>query len=58
MVSVNSATFGTFLGTWPGNHFRLINWPTNLLGPVEEFADNSVLNLYSALVERLALEMP
>jgi triacylglycerol lipase len=59
MVPVKSATFGTFLGTWPGNHFRLINWPTNLLlGPVEEFADDSVLNLYSGLVQHLALEMP
>jgi triacylglycerol lipase len=59
LVPVTSATFGTFLGTWPGNHFRLINWPTNLLlGPPEEFIGDSVLSLYSGLVRHLELEMP
>jgi triacylglycerol lipase len=59
LVPVTSASFGTFLGTWPGNHFRLINWPTNLLlGPAEEFAGDSVLSLYAGLVQHLALEMP
>ena len=58
LVSVTSATFGTFLGTWPGDHFRLINWPTNLLEPVEELVDDSVPRLYSGLVQTLSLEMP
>jgi triacylglycerol lipase len=53
LVSVTSATFGTFLGTWPGDHFRLINWPTNILEPVDEFADDSVVENYLSLAERL-----
>ena len=57
LVSVTSATFGTFLGTWPGNHFRLINWPTNLLEPVEELVDDSVVSRYLGLVQFLAEEM-
>lgn len=58
LVSVASASFGTFLGTWPGDHFRLINWPTNLLGTPGEFADHSIIDRYLGLVERLAEEMP
>ncbi len=33
LVPVASATFGEFLGTWNANHFRLINWPTDLVAP-------------------------
>ncbi len=58
LVSVTSATFGTFLGTWPADHFRLINWPTNLAEPVEELFGDSVLTLYLRLVQSLSLEMP
>jgi len=58
LVSVTSATFGTFLGTWPGDHFRLINWPTNILEPLEELVDESVVNRYLGLVQRLTEEMP
>jgi triacylglycerol lipase len=58
LVSVTSANFGTFLGTWPGDHFRLINWPTNIVGPVGELVDHSVVGRYVELVRYLAREMP
>ncbi|MFO0952104.1 MAG: hypothetical protein U0835_13340 [Isosphaeraceae bacterium] len=58
LVSVASATFGTFLGTWSGDHFRLINWPTNILGSPRELSDASVVQRYLDLVHWLAAEMP
>ncbi len=58
LVSVRSATYGTFLGTWPGNHFRLVNCPTNLIEPAEELDDPSVIQRYLDLVARLARDMP
>ena len=57
LVSVKSATFGRYLATWPGNHFRLINWPTNLVWPIEEKFDNSVIQLYLELLKSLESAM-
>ena len=55
LVSVQSATYGEYLGTWERcNHFRLINWPTNLVAPVGEFTDSLILDSYKALVRQLA----
>jgi triacylglycerol lipase len=56
LVPVTSATHGQFLGTWPADHFRLINWATNLLTPVQELEDTSILDNYLALIQRLADE--
>lgn len=36
----------------------LINWPTNLLEPVGELVEDSVVGRYLGLVQRLAQEMP
>lgn len=59
LVSVKSASsFGIFLETWPGDHFRLINWPTNLVGTTGDFADHSIIDRYLGLVQHLAEEMP
>jgi triacylglycerol lipase len=53
VASATMRTFGTFLGTWPGDHFRLINWATNVVGPFAELDDDSVVNRYLDLVGRL-----
>lgn len=59
VVSVASAEFGAkkenwnFLGKWSGNHFRLINWGLNILPTASEKADQSILNNYIQLAERL-----
>jgi triacylglycerol lipase len=54
LVSVQSATFGRLLETWPVDHFRLINWPTNIIGPLAELEDPFVINRYRALAQGLA----
>jgi triacylglycerol lipase len=54
LVPSSSATFGTFLETWNANHFRLINWPTNILGPISELTDTSILDQYVGLAADLA----
>jgi triacylglycerol lipase len=60
LVSVQSATFGsnqanwTFLETWSGSHFRLINWGMNILPTPSEVSDVSILDKYKALAERLS----
>jgi triacylglycerol lipase len=54
LVPADSAKHGTFLGTWTADHFRLINWATNLLTPVEELEDDSVFEGYASLVQNLA----
>jgi len=59
VVSVQSATFGqkreswTYLGAWPGNHFRLINWGKDILLTPVEAADESILARYVELARRL-----
>ena len=55
-VSVESARFDqrpenwTFLGTWPVNHFRQINWGTDILLTPSEESDNTIVEKYNALV--------
>jgi triacylglycerol lipase len=53
LVPVESAKHGNFLGTWPADHFRLINWATNIVTPIEELADPTILNSYLELVQSL-----
>ena len=59
VVSVESARFGerrenwTFLEIWPGNHFRQINWGTNILLTPSEENDNTIVEKYTALAARL-----
>jgi len=59
VVSVESARFGqlrenwTFLETWPGNHFRQINWGTNILLTPSEESDNTIVEKYKELATRL-----
>jgi triacylglycerol lipase len=53
LVPVESAKYGTFLGTWPADHFRLINWATNIVTPIEELEDPTILNSYLELVQSL-----
>jgi triacylglycerol lipase len=59
LVSVASASFQsrqgpwTHLGTWDANHFRLINWPTNIAGPEQERRDDSILQRYLEIVRRV-----
>jgi triacylglycerol lipase len=59
LVAVQSATFGqcrqrwTFLETWEGNHFRLINWGLNLVPSPAELGDETIVDNYKALVTHL-----
>jgi triacylglycerol lipase len=54
LVSVASATkFGQQLATWPADHFRLINWPTDLIAPFDEFTDRTIIDGYIGLVQNL-----
>jgi triacylglycerol lipase len=59
LVSVNSATFGqarekwTLLDTWEGNHFRVINWGTDLIPNPLELADYTIVERYLSLASRL-----
>jgi triacylglycerol lipase len=57
VVSVWSATMGrpawTHLDTWNVNHFREINWGTNLLPTPLELADHSIVEKYRALVRQI-----
>ena len=53
LVPVASATYGQFLGTWAADHFRLINWATNILLPPSELGDRTILAGYLGLVQRL-----
>jgi triacylglycerol lipase len=59
VVSVESARFGqrreswTFSEIWPGNHFRQINWGTNILLTTSEENDNTIVENYTALAARL-----
>ena len=48
-----SATYGQILETWTADHFRLINWATNILMPASELADGTILDGYLRLIQRL-----
>jgi triacylglycerol lipase len=61
LVPVSSARYpvapttnGSFLGTWEANHFRLINWGTNIVLPAQDLLDDSIAKQYLALAEDLA----
>ena len=62
LVSVESATFGSdpanwkHLGAWEANHFRLINWGTNFVPTPAELADETIAELYKALVATILEE--
>ena len=59
VVSVESARFGerhenwSFLEVWPGNHFRQINWGTNIFLTPSEENDDTIVEKYTALAARL-----
>jgi triacylglycerol lipase len=59
LVSVKSATFGQcreswkYLGTWEGNHFRLINWGANMMPSPLELADAAIVEKYKELAARI-----
>src|SRR5437870_8663834 len=59
VVSVESARFGerrenwNFLEVWPRNHFRQINWGTNIVLTPSEENDNTIVEKYTALAARL-----
>jgi len=53
LVPVSSAQHGAFLGIWPCDHFRLINWATNILTPLSELDDASVIDSYRGLIQNL-----
>jgi triacylglycerol lipase len=59
MVSVQSAAFLTrqpnwqLLETWTANHFRLINWGSNILPTLPEEMDQSIVDNYLRLAARL-----
>jgi triacylglycerol lipase len=54
LVPVSSATYGTFLGTWPGDHFRLINQGTNLIPTPSEMLDSTIISNYLDIVRTLS----
>ncbi|MGB3941016.1 MAG: hypothetical protein WBK96_05955 [Candidatus Manganitrophaceae bacterium] len=63
IVSVQSATFGqraenwTFLGTWEANHFRLINWGTEVMPSMSEWRDETIIEKYKGVAAHVtALE--
>lgn len=58
LVSVESATLGerpawTSLDTWNVNHFREINWGTNVLPTPLELLDHAMLEKYRNLIKRI-----
>ena len=59
LVSTRSALFRergdrwTVLGQWPENHFRLINWGTNLFPTASEALDDSVVDRYKAIAVKV-----
>jgi triacylglycerol lipase len=52
LVSIRSATPAgwTSLGVWQANHFRIINWGTNLVPTPAELADRSIVEGYVRVV--------
>jgi triacylglycerol lipase len=58
LVSVQSATLAerqswTSLDAWDANHFRLINWGTDIVPTDSERGDNSIVEKYRALAARV-----
>lgn len=59
LVSVASATFAersaswTSLGVWNANHFRIVNWGTDILLTPSELIDNTILEGYRSLATRV-----
>lgn len=59
LVSVQSANFGLdplnwkSLGLWEANHFRVVNWGTNLGLTPSELSDDSIIRKYLALVDKI-----
>lgn len=48
LVSVQSATLSgwTSLAVWEANHFRIVNWGTDILPTKSELSDNSIVEKY------------
>jgi triacylglycerol lipase len=59
LVSVNSATLAerseswTSLGVWDANHFRIVNWATDILHPPTELIDHTIEEKYRSLVTQV-----
>jgi hypothetical protein len=59
LVPVASATAGSdvdkwsFLGNWEANHFRLVNWGTDIVPTPAELRDNTILKMYRSIVARV-----
>jgi triacylglycerol lipase len=59
LVSVNSATFGSdaakweLLGNWEADHFRLINWGTDIVLTPFELMDKTIVENYRAIIARV-----
>jgi triacylglycerol lipase len=59
LVSVASATFAerpetwTTLDAWDANHFRLVNWGTDLVPSPLELMDHSIVHRYRSLATRV-----
>ena len=59
LVSVKSATFAerpeswTSLDVWEANHFRLINWGTDILPSLSELTDHTIVEKYRTLATRV-----
>jgi triacylglycerol lipase len=59
IVSVQSATFverpesWTALEAWEANHFRIINWGTEIVPTPLELIDNTIVDSYRTLVTRV-----
>jgi triacylglycerol lipase len=58
LVSVSSATMParpawTALETWDANHYRVVNWGTNLFPSPHELVDQSIVERYKSLARRV-----
>ena len=59
LVSVQSATFAerpetwTTLNAWEANHFRVINWGTDIVPTLIELIDNTIVEKYRSLATRI-----
>jgi len=59
LVSVKSAIFAerpeswTSLDVWEANHFRLINWGTDILPSLSELTDHTIVEKYRTLAARV-----
>jgi triacylglycerol lipase len=59
LVSVASAMAGSdarnwiFLGSWQANHFRLVNWGTDLVPTISESQDRTIIDKYREIAARV-----